>query len=966
MNSQPWLTIVTVVKDDAVGFARTVSSIRTQNLAGVEYVIVDSSRDATEIPSICETAHLAHHLPRIKTLHVPPEGIYAAMNHGLLEANGAYVYFLNSGDEFAQPGALESVRDCLETTSATWLFGKTEIINLSGDSIVTPSWDYQSERIGGFSAGHFPGHQSTVTSTQILRNLGGFDSRYRIAADYDVFLQLSELAEPMILNAPIGKFHEGGASTTHWARTVIEFHKARRDRLPLSGRASWMERLSTGRFFLIVSAYRSPWPLAIGLALAVWCAMISWAVPVAMAATLTTVVAAQGLGGALWWRLIQPRRSISLLELIGMGLALGTAAATLAGLIGAWWAAPVVVGLAWAIRRSRGPCAPLKPLSRAELIAVGAGLGLGLLAFAWVVRSYPLNWAGRWAGYHGDMLFFEALSNSVARLGPSGSAFMAGAELRYHSLAYGWAGEISAAASAAPFVVLTRLLPLVTLVAAIALAAAWTRNLTSTSWAPSAAVVLLLTGGFVGATYGGILNFDSPSQSLSVIWLLGISIVFLRSVESGALWWQLLPIAALAATLTGGKVSSAAVAGCGIGFLAVAGLARRTLWRWRAFTMAVGTAAAMLATYLWLLAGSANAGGLDLFSLLDRASSVQSLNPVVTPRGIIAGVIILTIAVIPRWAGLAWLVIDPSKRWEPQTLYGIGLFMAGILAIVFLSGGFNDLWFAVAASAPLSVLSAAGMAAAVAALPPKFRARIWIAAGIGLGVSILVALMWTTGSSGVLGAGWRWAGPLVGFVAALTAGLFLAFRPSRSWVRPAAVLSIVCLISASAPSRILYGLAEPFASVPDGSLSPVLFKMRPEFIQTIDRSLPTDWSDTQSAAGDWIRLNSDADDIVATNVTFSALVSALTQRTTFVSNIHIQAPYGDARNIPEIQRREIESWGFASSPSPETLAPLCEANVRWVWVDPGRTDTRNWDPYAEVKFAEADVIILRIPPSACT
>lgn len=966
MSDQYWLTVITVVKDDPEGFKRTVMSLLKQDLGGVEHVIVDSSGDATQIPGICETVRLREHVAHLETIFVPPEGIYGAMNQGLLAARGTYTYFLNSGDELARPDSFRLMRNRLETEAGTWLFGRTEIVDLSDAILVTPDWDYKQEQERGFSSGHFPGHQSTVASTETLRSLGGFDTRYKLAADYDAFLQLSQVADPVKVDEPIGRFHEGGASTMHWARTLFEFHRARRARLSLSGRRAWAERTSTVLHFLKVSALRSPWPLAFALAVTIWGAMVAWAVPLWTAFALTAYVALQALGGALWWRLLQPRRSISVLEAIGIGLGLGTASATLTGLMGAWWAAPLVAGLIWAIRRSKRPYAPLKPLSRAELVAVGGGLGLGLLAFAWAVRSYPLTWVGRWGGYHGDMLFFEALANSVARLGAGGSAFMAGAELRYHSLAYGWAGELSEATSAAPFVVLTRLLPLVTLVATIALTAAWTRTLTLANWAPSAAVLLVITGGFVGATYGGVLNFDSPSQSLGVIWLLAMSVVALQTVSSGSLPWQLLPVAVLAATLTGGKVSTAAVAGCGVGFVAVAGLAHRSPWRWRAATLAVGTAAAMLATYLLLLAGSANAGGLDVFSLLDRASSVQSLNPVVTPRGIIAGIVILAIAVIPRWAGLVWLVIDPAKRWEPQTLYGIGLVLAGIFAILFLSGGFNDLWFAVAASAPLSVLSVAGVAVAVASVPPKLRTRIWIAVAAGFAIAIVVALLWATGSSGILGDGWRWAGPLVGLAAAVLSGVLLAVRSGRNWVRLAAVFGVVCLVSASVPSRILYGLADPLATARDGSLSPVLFEMRPEFIETIDRTLPTDWTDTQAAAGAWLRSNSNETDLLATNVTYSALVPALTHRTTLISNIHIQAPYGDAMDIPEIQRREIQSWGFASSPSLETLAPLCEANVRWVWVDPSRTDTRNWDPYAQVAFAEDDVIILRIIPSACT
>jgi hypothetical protein len=45
----PWLTVVTVVKDDPAGFAATVESLAAQDLSAVEYVVVDGSADSTGV-----------------------------------------------------------------------------------------------------------------------------------------------------------------------------------------------------------------------------------------------------------------------------------------------------------------------------------------------------------------------------------------------------------------------------------------------------------------------------------------------------------------------------------------------------------------------------------------------------------------------------------------------------------------------------------------------------------------------------------------------------------------------------------------------------------------------------------------------------------------------------------------------------------------------------------------------------
>ena len=966
MSDPIWLSVVTVVKDDNAGFARSLESLTTQDLSGVEFLVVDSSLNREDIPKILDASTVHARCERIQLQHMPPEGIYAAMNRGLALASGRFIYFLNAGDEFAGPAVLATAKASAARSGASWLYGRAEIIGVDGTVTITPDWSYQDEQRSGFRNGHFPSHQSTIVSTALLASIGGFDTSYRIAADYDAFLQTSLISDPNELDMEVCRFHEGGASTSHWARATWEFHRARQRRLAVTGKDALRERVSTLRQFALSATYRSPWPLALLLALATWIIMTLVGVPLANAGLLVLFTAIQTCAGALWWRLVQPRRSISILETLGVGLALGTAGAMLSGLVTTWWFVVVLVGAVWWLRVRRNHLAPLGPLSKPEFLAVLIGLVPGVGAFLWAIRSYPLSWTGLWTGYHGDMPFFEALAASVARLGPGTSIFMDGAALRYHSLAYGWAGQLTSATGAEPFVVLTRLLPLVMLIGAITLAVAWTRRLSESSWAPSLAAMLIVTGGFVGATFGGILNFDSPSQSVGVVWLLGLSIIFLRGLNPDVTAWFLLPVGVLGVALTGGKVSTAAIGGFGLGILTLVAFARREQWRWRAALATGVTGVTMVGTYLWLLAGSANAGGLNVLGLLDRASSVQGLNPVITNRGVIAGIAILAVAISFRWAGLAWLVADPTTRWKPETTYGVALACGGLAALVVLSGGFNDLWFAAAASAPLAVLSATGTASAVRSLDPESRRRIWIAPLAGITIALVVAGIWTTGSTGILGNGWRWAGPIVGLVLAVLVGIGLAFRAEPDWRRATLAFTVVVLVVASLPSKIVYGVASPLASAPEGTRSSVLFRLQPDYIETIDRSRSVGWTDTQTAAGQWLRENADPSDLVATNLTLSSLVSALSHRTTYISAIHMQAPYGFSDDFSEIQRREAESWAFINKPSTLTIDPLCAAGVRWVWVDSERSNNRDWEPFAETAAVFPDVTILRINPSACS
>lgn len=962
MSPQPWLTIVTIVKDDPEGLSRTLASVRHEDLEGTEHLIIDGSTHAGEVRELAK-AFDSH----ATVVRHPPTGIYAAMNEALRAAAGQYVMFINAGDEL-MPGAIRELRSSVDQGRVPWAFGAVEIVDVHGNVVVTPSWDFATEQSYAFSRGKFPAHQGTIARTELLREAGGFDASYSVAADYAMFLQLSTVAPPRIVNGVVARFHEGGESTIRWAKALSDFHRARRRILAPTGERARRERLETLRGFLAAAAYRSPWPLVAALALLCVVVMgltgVAWGGSVA----LTALVVVQAVGGAVWWRLLQRGRSIGITEAVGMGVGLGTAAAMLTGLFGAWWLATALALASWFLLRARSAARPpaLAPLGRWDLVALAAGLIPGLGAVLVALRAYPLTWQGLWQGYHGDMPFFEALGASVAALGPTSSFFLAGQEIRYHTLVYGWAGQLTEATNAEPFVVLTRVLPLVAVIGLVTLAASWTRLLTRVSWAPALAAILMVAGGFVGATFGGVLNFDSPSQTLSTVWLLALSLLALQLIAGGNLFVGAVAVALIAIAVTGGKVSSAAVALAAFVILAFIGVLRREPWRYRALVVVMALMVGVVGTYVWLLAGSANAGGLGLFTFQDRASSVQGLNPVITPRGIVAGVMLLIIAALPRWMGVAWLAGDRTTRWTPTTIYGIGLIGVGIASIAALSGGFNDLWFAVAASAPLAVLSSVGVARAVTWLGDDDRSRVILVVVVSLGASLIVGVIWATGTTGIIGDGWRWAAPLAGISLGVIIGCVAA--STRSIRQPGAYVAfvIVSLVAMTIPSRAVYAAVEPFARDFEGGTPYVLFSPQEDFVALIDQDRETGWTDQEAAAGAWLRENAGLHDLIATNITRSALVPALTRRATLASDLRLQAPYGRTEAVGIAQVRETQSWDFIDSPSPQTFEPLCEAGVDWVWVDPYKTRSTDWSPYATPVWTSSDAVILRIESSLCT
>ena len=244
----PWLSIVTVVKDDIEGFQRSIDSLSPQSLAGVELVLVDSSASALEIPAFLSDYLITDY----QSEWVEPQGIYSAMNRGLELARGDYIYYLNAGDSFFDQSVIGDLGALVAESSPAWIIGRVQILEQTGASVTSAVWDYETEKKALFARGLFPPHQGTVVKTEALRSVGGFDERFAIAADYAAALSLSQVHDPLITERVIATFFEGGISTTNWQDSFREFHFARQEVFAPRGLAALEERFRYWRHFLSV------------------------------------------------------------------------------------------------------------------------------------------------------------------------------------------------------------------------------------------------------------------------------------------------------------------------------------------------------------------------------------------------------------------------------------------------------------------------------------------------------------------------------------------------------------------------------------------------------------------------------------------------------------------------------------------------------------------------------------------
>lgn len=223
VNESPWLTIVTVVRNDAAGLAATARSITAQlSVPGVEYLVIDGASDDETRDVLDELATHGH----ARVVSEPDRGIYDAMNKGWRAARGFWVQYLNAGDVYASNEEVRWLRTHLAMYPAEWLRTRVRFVDDSGE----PSRPLGSARINEqfWWGWQTTLHQGAFMSRDLLSRLGGFDDRTRVQGDFDLMLRaLQSGCQPLVDDRVTVNVDASGVSTQLWQVGFREMHRSR-------------------------------------------------------------------------------------------------------------------------------------------------------------------------------------------------------------------------------------------------------------------------------------------------------------------------------------------------------------------------------------------------------------------------------------------------------------------------------------------------------------------------------------------------------------------------------------------------------------------------------------------------------------------------------------------------------------------------------------------------------------------
>ncbi|QWE16964.1 glycosyltransferase family 2 protein [Polynucleobacter sp. AP-Nino-20-G2] len=203
------ISIITVVFNASETIGASLASLREQNYPQVEHIIIDgASTDGTlDIlnKSMSKSAILVSESDR---------GIYDALNKGLKISSGEIIGFLHADDVFANSSVLSDIAFAFSDPSVEGVYGDLVYVDKYNIEKVIRRWRSSSFSYNLLGAGWMPPHPTLFVRREWYVRIGGFNDKYRIAADYLSILKLFSIPEfkTVYLNKVLVQMRLGGTS----------------------------------------------------------------------------------------------------------------------------------------------------------------------------------------------------------------------------------------------------------------------------------------------------------------------------------------------------------------------------------------------------------------------------------------------------------------------------------------------------------------------------------------------------------------------------------------------------------------------------------------------------------------------------------------------------------------------------------------------------------------------------------
>ena len=204
------ISIVTVVYNSEKTIRDTIQSVVSQNYKDIEYIVIDGQSTDNTIQIV---RSFGDKIDRI--ISEKDNGIYDAMNKGVLNATGDVIGFLNSDDFYINNQVISSIVDEFTRKNVDAVYGDIVFVKPSNLDQVFRYYSIPNFSPDQMAWGIHPPHPAFFMKRRLFDKYGLFKTDYLIAADIELMIRLLVKHQVSYSHIPqvFVKMRTGGIST---------------------------------------------------------------------------------------------------------------------------------------------------------------------------------------------------------------------------------------------------------------------------------------------------------------------------------------------------------------------------------------------------------------------------------------------------------------------------------------------------------------------------------------------------------------------------------------------------------------------------------------------------------------------------------------------------------------------------------------------------------------------------------
>jgi glycosyltransferase len=209
------ISVITAVYNSEATVGEAIASVAAQTHLDLEHVIIEGKSKDGSIAAIESAAH-----DRMRLISEPDEGIYDALNKGVINATGDVIGFIHSDDFLAHDGVLAKIAAAFEDPAVEAVFSDLDYVSQADTSRIIRHWSTGAFHPRRLKYGWMPAHPTLYVRRDVYERFGNYDKKLGIAADYDFILRYFSQATGSSVYIPevLYKMRVGGVSNRNWAK----------------------------------------------------------------------------------------------------------------------------------------------------------------------------------------------------------------------------------------------------------------------------------------------------------------------------------------------------------------------------------------------------------------------------------------------------------------------------------------------------------------------------------------------------------------------------------------------------------------------------------------------------------------------------------------------------------------------------------------------------------------------------